>query len=59
MSDFIKKNIFSIVLHLAAGAQLVFALIAEYNYEYSKAIYEMLWCGVFVFLIKQEENKDE
>jgi|TARA_R110000851_G_scaffold199532_1_gene350617 hypothetical protein len=59
MSDITKKNIFSIALHLAAIVQVVLALVAEYNNEYDKAIYEMLWVGVLSFLIIREENKDE
>lgn len=38
--------------------QFIIAMIAEHNEEYTKAIYEMMWVGLFIFLL-DKELKDE
>ena len=52
------KNIFIIVLYVAVVVQLVMTLIAEYNDEYTRAIYEMMWAALFVFLAEKEKIDD-
>ena len=47
-----------VTLWVVFSIQLVFAVIAELNEEYTKAIYEMMWAGLFVYLLhggKQNE----
>jgi|TARA_R110000765_G_scaffold59052_1_gene115138 hypothetical protein len=40
--------------------QLILAVVAEFNEEYTRAIYEMTWAGLFMFFIsKEKENTDE
>lgn len=51
-----KNNWWPIILLLMVVLQVVFALAAEYNEDYLKAIYEMIWAFVFMFLLKEETN---
>tara|TARA_B110000305_G_scaffold238480_1_gene303998 strand:- start:214 stop:369 length:156 start_codon:yes stop_codon:yes gene_type:complete len=49
-----------LLLGLGFIVQLVFAMVAEYNEEYLKAIYEMTWAGLFLYLLhRKEEKKDD
>lgn len=45
------KNLWGLILVGAAGVQFILAMIAEHNEEYTKALYEMAWAGVFIFLV--------
>ena len=53
-----KNSVWEIILVCCAILQLVLAMIAEYNEEYTKAVYEMLWCGLLYMLLKEERNND-
>lgn len=52
------KNIWTAILLGAAAAQFILAMIAEYNEEYTKAVYEMMWAGLFIFIYDKELKDD-
>ena len=45
------SKILTLLHGLGFIAQLVSAVIAEYNEDYLKAIYETMWAGVFLYLL--------
>ena len=51
------SNWWSFTLWVIFTFQLILAVIAEHNAEYTKAIYEMMWAGLFVYLLHEEKNK--
>ena len=48
---------FQVILCGAIGVQLVLVIIAEYNDDYIKAIYEMLWAILFTIIIIGEKDE--
>ena len=52
------KIIWAAILTLGAVVSMVYAVIAEYNEEYTKAIYEMMWLFFFTFML-DKEMRDE
>ena len=48
------KNLWTLILLGAAGTQFILTMIAEHNEEYTKALYEMAWAGVFIFMLGKE-----
>ena len=52
-----SKNVWGLLLWLIFSFQLILAMIAEHNEEYTKAIYEMMWAGLFVYLLHEEKNE--
>ena len=53
---FTLLNLYTVIV----AGQLILAVVAEFNEEYTRAIYEMTWAGLFMFFIsKEKENTDE
>lgn len=50
-------SIVSAIYLFGVAVQLILAMIAEHNEEYTKAIYEMMWAGLFIFLLDKELKK--
>lgn len=48
-----------IALAIAAGVQIILVLLAEYNEEYTRAAYEMLWFLFFYYLWQNEWKKND
>lgn len=48
------KLLFQLGLVLATILQLIFALSAEVEENYTQAIYELLWVFFFLFLLDKE-----
>lgn len=47
---------YKILLLVICIFQIVLAIIAEYNEEYVKAVYEMLWLFFFTYLLQKDES---
>ena len=55
---FKENHVLSLLLWLAITVQVIFALVAEYNEEYLKASYELLWAILFTLFV-YKGNKNE
>lgn len=53
-----KIKWWSVLLFIMASGQLIIALIAEFNGDTLKAIYEMMWAGLFVYLLHKETTDE-
>ena len=56
---FRNKELWIVIYSLGAVISLLLTLVAEYNGEYTKAIYEMLWVFLFLFLAREETQSLE
>jgi uncharacterized membrane protein YwzB len=54
---FKKNHVPSLFLWLVITVQVIFAVVAEYNEEYLKASYELLW-AIFLTLFVYEGGKE-
>jgi hypothetical protein len=52
------KYIFPTILFVGALIQVILSSMAEYNGEYTKAIYEMMWAGALYYFFKEEMNDE-
>ena len=50
------KKIWTTLLLMICIIQIILARIAEYDENYLKAMYEMLWLFFFMFLLHKEES---
>lgn len=51
------KLLFKVAIIIAALWQVILAIIAEQNEDYTKGIYEILWFFFFVYLSENQESE--
>lgn len=52
-----KMNWWKFLIAVAAIIQLILVMLAEYQEEYIKASYELLWMFFFTYLYHMEDKK--